>query len=55
MSAEEFESLISLETLAISDEGEYSFWFRDGDIFAGHVIIVYGKLDGGFYDAEMAG
>lgn len=40
MKESEFVSLISLEALVLYPDGSYSFWYRDGDIFFGHVIIL---------------
>lgn len=54
MTKDEFVRAISLETLEINEAGCYSFWFEDGDIFGGHVIIVTGDKDG-LNDAEIAG
>lgn len=52
---DEFVSLISLESLVIDYDKSYTFWYRDGDIFGGHVIIVSGNIENGHQSAEIAG
>jgi hypothetical protein len=51
----DFVNRIGLESLSIESDGGLTFWFKDGDIFAGHVIIVKANSNGEFLDAEMAG
>jgi hypothetical protein len=51
----DFVNRIGLECLSIKSDGALTFWFEDGDIFAGHVIIVEANVNGEFIDAEMAG
>lgn len=53
---ESFIARISLSELAITDdEGNFSAYFDDGDLFWGHVIIVDGNVNGDFDDAYIAG
>ncbi|MED4152547.1 DUF2262 domain-containing protein [Priestia aryabhattai] len=35
--------------------GNFDFYFFDGDIFAGHSIIVEGNINGTFTRAQTAG
>ena len=37
------------------EDGEFELYYDDGDIFAGHVIIVSGNMEKGLYDAQFAG
>lgn len=54
VSVEEFKKLINLETIEISLE-QLSFWFDDGDLFWGHVIVSDFDLEGKFIDAGIHG
>lgn len=51
----QFINNISFESLNIDEDGEFSIYFEDGDMFWGHVIIVCGNLYKGFDTAEIAG
>jgi len=53
--ASEFQSLLSLESLTVSSDGSFEFWFDDGGLFWGHAIRVAGTLHDGPTDAEIAG
>ncbi|QUH28503.1 DUF2262 domain-containing protein [Vallitalea guaymasensis] len=55
MSELEFQSSMSLESLVLYTDDSYTFWYNDGDLFGGHVIIVEGNLDDGLLRAEIAG
>lgn len=53
---ESFMQRMTLTELVINDdEGNFSAYFDDGDLFWGHVIIVDGNIDGSFDDAYIAG
>ena len=52
---EEFEKRISLYAICIDADGELEFYFDDGDMFAGHTIIVYGNISGELECAEIGG
>jgi len=55
---EDFVKRISLHEIIIEDSeepGEYTLWFKDGDIFWGHSITVSGNINTGFTDAQMHG
>lgn len=52
---EEFAERITLGSITISDDGSYSFYFDDDDIFYGHCVTVYGDLENGLERAEMEG
>lgn len=53
--ADEFIRRIRIESVNVSQDGEFELYYDDGDIFAGHVIIVSGNMDKGLYDAQFAG
>jgi hypothetical protein len=55
LSAEEFLQRVTLESISIDSEGEFEFWFGDGDLFWGHSIMVSGALDRGVDDAGIHG
>ena len=43
------------ESVNVSQDGGFELYYDDGDIFAGHVIIVSGNMEKGLYDAQFAG
>ena len=53
--SDEFARRITLESVAIEDDGSFVYWFADGDLFWGHSIAVSGTLAGGPDDATMQG
>ncbi|GMQ57263.1 hypothetical protein AN1V17_16580 [Vallitalea sediminicola] len=55
MSEIEFQSLMSLESIVLYTDDSYTFWYKDGDIFGGHVIVVDGDFESGLNRAEIAG
>ena len=55
LSKEEFLERVSLESVTVSSEGTFEFWYADGDLFGGHSIMVSGSLDGGINDAGIHG
>ena len=55
ITTEEFIKRISLSELAIIDDGEFAAYYGDDDMFFGHIIIVYGQIDGVLSTADIAG
>ncbi|WP_375345777.1 DUF2262 domain-containing protein [Priestia megaterium] len=55
MTEEMFMDLMSLDTISVYPEGDFDFYFSDGDMFAGHSIIVEGNIDETFTRAQIAG
>lgn len=55
LSADDFLSRIDLESVVISRNGRFTFWYDDGDLFWGHSIEVRGDLKEGPKDAGIAG
>ena len=42
-------------SLDLTEEGDFTFWFDDGDLFFGHTIMVGGDIDHGPRDASLFG
>jgi hypothetical protein len=55
VTAEEFISRITLETVSVAAEGDFEFWYNDGELFAGHSIVVRGNLELGPIEACAEG
>ncbi len=53
--AAEFRGRMTLESISVDADGGFEFWFDDGDLFAGHWIMVYGSLKDGTTGAEICG
>ena len=47
VSREAFMKCMVLESIGVMEDGEYEFWFGDGDLFWGHSIHVTGSLKDG--------
>jgi len=39
----------------VHEDGEFEFWYDDGDLFWGHVILVDGNIQTGLSQASIAG
>ena len=55
LDAEKFEARLELESIEVRPDGEFCFWFEDGDLFWGHSITVEGTLEGGPEQADIQG
>lgn len=55
MTAEQFISKITLTGISIDRSGEFTFDHDDGDIFAGHYIVVGGTLETGLNNVDTPG
>ena len=55
LTAEDFIQKITLTVIGISEDGRFSLWFDDGDIFWGHAVAVEGSLSKGFTGANIHG
>jgi len=53
--AEQFIATMTLTSISISSDGEFEFWYDDGDLFCGHVIMVSGNVTDGPTDAGIHG
>lgn len=55
LSVEAFQARLSLSSFELGEGRGLTFWYDDGDLFAGHSIEVQGDLDEGFSSAGLAG
>jgi len=55
LSAKDFIDRMTLELISISSDGEFEFWYDDGDLFWGHSIVVSGNLKDGPNRAVISG
>ncbi len=55
VTAAQFIARITLETVSVASEGDFEFWYNDGDLFAGHSIVVRGNLELGLIEACAEG
>lgn len=51
----EFAERINLESVVIWNDGSTEIYYQDGDLFAGHSIIIYINSEGKLEDANIAG
>ena len=52
---EDFARRMELDAIQVDDQGGFTFWFDDGEMFWGHAIQVSGTLSDGPDDAQMEG
>jgi hypothetical protein len=55
MSADEFLSKMSLESISVDEVGDFTFWHDDGDLFWGHAIQISGDFTNGLTQADIPG
>ncbi len=55
LTVDEFEQRMTLEMISIDPDDRFTFWYDDGDLFCGHVILVSGRLADGPTDASFCG
>lgn len=55
ISPQDFMGRMELDAIQVDDQGGFTFWFEDGEMFWGHSIRVSGTLAGGPDDAQMEG
>ncbi|MEM9953172.1 MAG: DUF2262 domain-containing protein [Chloroflexota bacterium] len=57
LTAEEFTQQLTLESMAVEDDGEYNFSYGDGNdyLFGGHWIVIYGNIVTGISSIHLAG
>lgn len=51
----QFVSRMTLTSINILSGGNFEFWYNDGDLFAGHLIMVSGNVSGEMTDAGIHG
>lgn len=55
LNSTDFKSRMTLESITVLSDGRFEFLFDDGELFAGHYILVSGSVAGGFSDAFFEG
>jgi len=55
LTPEQFKTLMILESIVISSEGNVEFYHNDGGLFFGHCILVTMDSSNDFIDAHIAG
>jgi hypothetical protein len=50
-----FKERMTLESITVSNDGDFTFWHHDGDLFAGHAIEVRGNIERGLFDGGICG
>lgn len=55
LTEEQFMSRMRLAEISMDEDGSFSFWYDDGDLFFGHTIVVAGNLTDGPTDACFMG
>ncbi|MEL6705114.1 MAG: DUF2262 domain-containing protein [Bacteroidota bacterium] len=52
---EAFVARMTLDAIACAPDGAFEFWYDDGDLFAGHAVLVRGTLADGPTETTLAG
>jgi hypothetical protein len=55
LTAAQFLDRLTLETISIASDGDFEFWYNDGDLFGGHSIVVRGNLELGLMEVCTEG
>jgi hypothetical protein len=55
LTAEQFKSRMTLQTIEVGSDGSFVFWHDDGDLFWGHSIQICGSLSAGMTRADIPG
>jgi len=55
LTEEEFAGRMTLESLTLDEDSEWTFWYEDGDLFWGHTVCVRRSPDGEWLSADMMG
>jgi len=55
VSADQFKSKVTLESIALYADGSLDFWHHDGGLFGGHSIVISANLAEGPMHTEIAG
>lgn len=51
----EFCRRIAIESVQVYDDGSVEIFYEDGDLFAGHTILIYINSNGELVDVDIAG
>lgn len=55
ITGESFRSRIRLQSIVVTNDGQFEFWFEDDDLFRGHAIRAWGNLTEGLISAGLEG
>lgn len=55
LTADQFKSRMTLESITVTSDGSFEFWHQDGDLFWGHAIRIGGSLSRGPTCADIPG
>ena len=55
ISKQDFMDRMSIESVSVASDGEFTVCYKDGDLFWGHAIVVSGHVSNGLKSAEIAG
>jgi len=55
ITAKQFVAAMSLTSVSVNSEGGFTFWYDDGELFWGHLIMVHGNSKEGPTDASIQG
>jgi hypothetical protein len=55
ITADQFKSRMTLDSITVSPDGDFEFLHNDGDLFYGHAISISGNLEEGPNDADIPG
>lgn len=52
---EDFAKRITIDSICFDEDGEFTVYFGDDDMFWGHSVVVYGDVENGPNEAQMEG
>src|ERR1700722_6846217 len=55
LESDEFKDRMRLESITVHPDGDFEYWYNDGDLFWGHAIHVSGSLAAGPTGADTPG
>jgi len=55
MTPEQFAKRLTMEELHVEDDGSYTVYYDDDDMFFGHIVVVDADIDTGFKDTYIEG
>ena len=55
LTAKQFITRMKLQSITVSPDGKFDFWYEDGDLFFGHNIMISGDVEKGPTDSGIHG
>lgn len=55
LTSEEFKARLKLDIIKINNNGDFDFWYDDGELFFGHTIYASGNIEKGMDEATIMG